>query len=237
MRRTTAWRSTCRACDSGGLSLDDRGPAGRLPDVGVWGRAVISPAFWTRRVAAGLHNRDTMSDAPTSASLPPAGPSSDASADPSAGLSTPGDFDTDTRRALHDLVDLLRLEPLEHNLFRGQSKDNGGQAVFGGQVLGQALMARRPHGGPVAPGAFAARLLPARRRQDPAHRLRRGPHPRRRQLHRPGAWWPSSMARRSSTCRRRSRSARTARPTRTACPPRRRPRVSRRTTTCVTPTA
>ena len=49
--------------------------------------------------------------------------------------------DNDTGQALRDLVDLLRLEPLEHNLFRGRSRDNGGQAVFGGQVLGQALMA------------------------------------------------------------------------------------------------
>lgn len=47
----------------------------------------------------------------------------------------------DTAGALQALVDLLRLEPLEHNLFRGQSRDVGGPAVFGGQVLGQALMA------------------------------------------------------------------------------------------------
>ena len=47
----------------------------------------------------------------------------------------------DTRRALDDLVDQLRLEQLEHNLFRGRNRDVGGSAVFGGQVLGQALMA------------------------------------------------------------------------------------------------
>jgi len=46
-----------------------------------------------------------------------------------------------TAQALQALVELLRLEPLEHNLFRGQSRDVGGPAVFGGQVLGQALMA------------------------------------------------------------------------------------------------
>ena len=46
-----------------------------------------------------------------------------------------------TAQALQGLVDLLRLEQLEHNLFRGQSRDVGGPAVFGGQVLGQALMA------------------------------------------------------------------------------------------------
>ena len=47
----------------------------------------------------------------------------------------------DTARALQGLVELLRLEPLEHNLFRGQNRDVGSPAVFGGQVLGQALMA------------------------------------------------------------------------------------------------
>jgi acyl-CoA thioesterase-2 len=42
---------------------------------------------------------------------------------------------------LDDLVDLLDLEPLEVNLFRGGSRDLGGKSVFGGQVLGQALVA------------------------------------------------------------------------------------------------
>ena len=46
-----------------------------------------------------------------------------------------------TAQALQGLVDLLRLEQLEHKLFRGQSRDIGAPAVFGGQVLGQALMA------------------------------------------------------------------------------------------------
>ncbi len=42
---------------------------------------------------------------------------------------------------LDSLVKLLALEPLEHNLFRGQSQDLGWGTVFGGQVLGQALSA------------------------------------------------------------------------------------------------
>jgi len=42
---------------------------------------------------------------------------------------------------LDSLVQLLALEPLEHNLFRGQSQDLGWGTVFGGQVLGQALSA------------------------------------------------------------------------------------------------
>ena len=43
--------------------------------------------------------------------------------------------------ALYALVEQLRLEQLEKNLFRGSSSDIGAPAVFGGQVLGQALMA------------------------------------------------------------------------------------------------
>src|SRR5579871_4750472 len=42
---------------------------------------------------------------------------------------------------LADLLQLLELEPLEENLFRGESRDIGAPQVFGGQVLGQALTA------------------------------------------------------------------------------------------------
>ncbi|HZO20941.1 MAG TPA: acyl-CoA thioesterase II [Steroidobacteraceae bacterium] len=42
---------------------------------------------------------------------------------------------------LADLLKLLELEQLEINLFRGESRDIGSPQVFGGQVLGQALMA------------------------------------------------------------------------------------------------
>ena len=42
---------------------------------------------------------------------------------------------------LADLLRLLDLERLEINLFRGESRDIGSPQVFGGQVLGQALMA------------------------------------------------------------------------------------------------
>jgi acyl-CoA thioesterase II len=45
------------------------------------------------------------------------------------------------RPVLRELLDLLRLEPIEVNLFRGQSQDLGWGAVYGGQVLGQALSA------------------------------------------------------------------------------------------------
>ena len=39
------------------------------------------------------------------------------------------------------LVDLLALERLDRDLFRGRSQDLGWGAIFGGQVLGQALSA------------------------------------------------------------------------------------------------
>jgi acyl-CoA thioesterase-2 len=42
---------------------------------------------------------------------------------------------------LQDLLRLLELERLEINLFRGESRDIGAPQVFGGQVLGQALVA------------------------------------------------------------------------------------------------
>jgi acyl-CoA thioesterase II len=42
---------------------------------------------------------------------------------------------------LGSLIAQLDLEPLELNLFRGQSADLGGRSVFGGQVVGQALVA------------------------------------------------------------------------------------------------
>jgi acyl-CoA thioesterase II len=55
-------------------------------------------------------------------------------------------------RAVADLLTILDLEPLERNLFRGQSPKSGWQRVFGGQVIGQALVAasrtvegRNPH--------------------------------------------------------------------------------------------
>lgn len=53
---------------------------------------------------------------------------------------------------LNAVIRQLDLEPLEVNLFRGQSRDIGAPRVFGGQVIGQALVAaertvdgRAPH--------------------------------------------------------------------------------------------
>src|SRR5438445_12779449 len=43
--------------------------------------------------------------------------------------------------AVQDLLATLDLEQLEVNLFRGRSPQVGWQRVFGGQVIGQALVA------------------------------------------------------------------------------------------------
>ncbi|MES2885654.1 MAG: acyl-CoA thioesterase II [Pseudomonadota bacterium] len=55
-------------------------------------------------------------------------------------------------QVLQDLIKVLDLETLEVNLFRGPSRDLGGRSVFGGQVIGQAMVAasrtvegRTPH--------------------------------------------------------------------------------------------
>jgi acyl-CoA thioesterase-2 len=52
---------------------------------------------------------------------------------------------------LDDLVDLLALEQLEVNLFRGVSPQNARERIFGGQVLAQALMAGGRTVGPERP--------------------------------------------------------------------------------------
>ncbi|HTQ91272.1 MAG TPA: acyl-CoA thioesterase II [Streptosporangiaceae bacterium] len=44
-------------------------------------------------------------------------------------------------KALDRLIELLDLEPIEVNIFRGRSPDENRQRVFGGQVAGQALVA------------------------------------------------------------------------------------------------
>jgi acyl-CoA thioesterase-2 len=43
--------------------------------------------------------------------------------------------------ALAALLSILDLEPLEQDLYRGVSPKEGWQRVYGGQVLGQALVA------------------------------------------------------------------------------------------------
>src|SRR3954471_4349775 len=48
---------------------------------------------------------------------------------------------TDSSTPVHELIALLDLEAIEVNIFRGSSPKNRSQRVFGGQVLGQALVA------------------------------------------------------------------------------------------------
>lgn len=57
---------------------------------------------------------------------------------PAAGSDSSG-----TAPVLQTLLEILELERLEENLFRGRSQDLGWGRVFGGQVLGQALSAAR----------------------------------------------------------------------------------------------
>ena len=48
---------------------------------------------------------------------------------------------TNTQTAVEELLDILDLEVLERNLYRGRSPKTGWQRVFGGQVIGQSLVA------------------------------------------------------------------------------------------------
>lgn len=68
------------------------------------------------------------------------------------GEGTPKDAPGVLHPAVADLLDLLALERLDRRLFRGRNEAVGGERLFGGQVLGQALRAaaltvteRRPH--------------------------------------------------------------------------------------------
>lgn len=49
--------------------------------------------------------------------------------------------DSHTKNPVGELLALLDLEPIEVNIFRGLSPEDRSQRVFGGQVLGQALVA------------------------------------------------------------------------------------------------
>lgn len=46
-------------------------------------------------------------------------------------------------KVLDDLLALLKLEVIEQGIYRGQSQDLGFKALFGGQVMGQALSAAK----------------------------------------------------------------------------------------------
>src|SRR5688572_7829228 len=71
---------------------------------------------------------------------------------------------------LEKLLELLDLEPLEENIYRGRNRDIGSGRVFGGQVLAQSLVAARRtvdepreahslHGYFILPGDIAAPIV------------------------------------------------------------------------------
>jgi acyl-CoA thioesterase II len=71
---------------------------------------------------------------------------------------------------ISDLLDLLDLESLEFNIYRGRNRDIGSGRVFGGQVMAQALVAARRtvdgereahsvHGYFILPGDLAAPIV------------------------------------------------------------------------------
>ena len=77
------------------------------------------------------------------------------------------DHAAQTEQALSTLLALLDLEQLEVNLFRGVSQSQGWKRVYGGQVLGQALVAASRTVEPDrAPHSFHAYFLLG---GDPAH--------------------------------------------------------------------
>ena len=107
--------------------------------------------------------------------------------------------------AVDELVELLDLENIEVNVFRGLSPEIDMQRVFGGQVAGQALVAAARTVDPTAPStrctptscAPATRGCRSSTRSTASATGAASP---------PAGWWPSSTAGRSSTCRRRSTS-------------------------------
>ncbi|WP_420452704.1 acyl-CoA thioesterase [Ilumatobacter sp.] len=67
--------------------------------------------------------------------------SSETAVTPTSDDRSPASSAREGQAALDDLVDLLDLEKIEVNIFRGRSTDEDRVRVFGGQVAGQALIA------------------------------------------------------------------------------------------------
>ena len=95
------------------------------------------------------------------------------------------------------LVELLDMERIEVDIFRGRSPDENLQRVFGGQVAGQALVAAGRTVPPDRPGTRYMPTSSARRSRSPDH-LHRRPHPRRPLVHDPPGG--SSPARTRDLC-------------------------------------
>src|ERR1700712_3093576 len=71
------------------------------------------------------------------------GESRDSGSGPSdhPGMTKSSTESTSMSNGVIDLISILDLEPIEVNLFRGNSPKTGWQRVFGGQVIGQAMVA------------------------------------------------------------------------------------------------
>ena len=122
---------------------------------------------------------------------------------------------------LDTLLNLLNLEPLEVNIYRGVNRDLGTGRVYGGQVFAQALVAAKrtvdddtreahsAHGYFILPGDLKAPIVYF------VDRLRDGRSFTTRRV------TAISTGRRSSTSRRRSTCARRGRRTSRRCPMRR----------------
>ena len=115
-----------------------------------------------------------------------------------AGLDAP-EGDSLMPSSAAELVELLDIETLDTDLFRGRSPDTDRQRVFGGQVAAQALIAGDPDRRRGPRRALDARLLPAPGRHDDPDHLRRRADPRRPLVRDPAGGGAPARARRSST--------------------------------------
>lgn len=76
--------------------------------------------------------------------------------------------------ALNHLIELLALEPIEVNLFRGRSPADARQRIFGGQVVAQALVAaQRTVDGPVCHSLQSYFIRPGDPRQPVLYQVER----------------------------------------------------------------
>jgi hypothetical protein len=99
-------------------------------------------------------------------------------------------------KPLDKLLELLDLEQIELDIFRGRSPDEKVQRVFGGQVAGQALVAagradstgRSPRPSVLVSSRSPLRSQGAHQSQPPLTAARDGPRPGRRPASVPAAF-------------------------------------------------